>query len=168
VQSEDGALPVRSFIGLGSNLDRPAHQVRTALTALEGLPGCRLLRQSRLYRTPPLGPPGQSDYVNAVALLETWLAPLELLDRLQEIEWRQGRIRNGGHWGPRTLDLDLLLYGEQRLADPRLCLPHPQLRYRAFVLVPLADIAEGDLPIPGAGRLDELLRGCDPAGIEAL
>jgi 2-amino-4-hydroxy-6-hydroxymethyldihydropteridine diphosphokinase len=115
-----------------------------------------------------LGAPGQPDYVNAVALLETRLSPLELLDQLQHIEQQQGRIRNGVRWGPRTLDLDLLLYGGQRLLDERLCVPHPQLHQRAFVLVPLADIAEGDLPIPGAGRLEELLRRCDLTGIEPL
>jgi len=159
---------VRAFVGLGSNLDEPIRQVRSALIALAELPEGRLLRQSRLYRTPPLGPPGQPEYVNAVALLETQLAPLELLDRLHAIEQRQGRIRDGERWGPRSLDLDLLLYGALCLANSRLQLPHPRMHQRAFVLVPLADIAEGDLPIPGAGRLDELLRGCDRTGVEAL
>jgi 2-amino-4-hydroxy-6-hydroxymethyldihydropteridine diphosphokinase len=159
---------VPAFIGIGSNLDGPQRQVRAALQALASLPDCRLLRQSRLYRTPPLGPPGQPGYVNAAALLETQLSPLDLLDRLLNLERRQGRIRDGIRWGPRILDLDLLLYADQCLADPRLCLPHPQLPHRAFVLVPLADIADGDLPIPGVGRLDALLRGCDRVGIEAL
>lgn len=161
-------MSAQVFIGLGSNLNHPLRQLQTALTALAELPGCRLLRHSHLYRSPPLGPPGQPEYVNAVALLETQIAPLDLLARLQEIEQRQGRIRSSERWGPRTLDLDLLLYGTQRLTTPRLELPHPRLSSRAFVLVPLADIADGKLSIPGSGRLDELLRNCDRTGIEVL
>lgn len=154
-----------AYVGLGANLDDPAGQLRRALKALSNLPACRLLRHSSLYRTPPLGPPGQPDYVNAAALLETELTPLELLDALQGIERAQGRRRDGERWGPRTLDLDLLLFGSRVLDSERLRLPHPQMHRRAFVLIPLAEIAPADLRIPGAGVLGELLRECNREGI---
>jgi 2-amino-4-hydroxy-6-hydroxymethyldihydropteridine diphosphokinase len=159
---------MRAFIGLGSNLSQPSQQIRRALATLAGLHGCQLLRHSRLYRTPPLGIPGQPAYVNAAALLDTHLAPLALLDQLQAVEQQQARVRTEERWGPRTLDLDLLLYEDYQLSDPRLSLPHPQLQHRAFVLIPLADIAAGDLLIPGVGLLDELLPRCNRMGIEIL
>jgi 2-amino-4-hydroxy-6-hydroxymethyldihydropteridine diphosphokinase len=144
------------FVGLGSNLDRPASQVRDALRELEGLPDTRLLRRSPLYRSAPLGPPGQPDYINAVAMLETRLTPDALLDLLQAIERRHGRIR-GERWGPRTLDLDLLLFAERRIDTERLQVPHPEISRRPFVFVPLHDIAP-ELTLPGFGPLSELVR----------
>lgn len=157
---------VLAYLGLGSNLDDPLRQVRDALTEVADLPESRLLRRSSLYQTPPLGPPGQPDYVNAVAAVETALPPLALLDALQAIEARHGRVR-GEHWGPRTLDLDLLLYGTQTIASPRLRVPHPQMHRRAFVLVPLAEIAP-DLEVPGLGPLGSLLGGVSDQGMRRL
>ncbi|HHJ12991.1 MAG TPA: 2-amino-4-hydroxy-6-hydroxymethyldihydropteridine diphosphokinase [Gammaproteobacteria bacterium] len=153
----------RAWIGLGSNLDSPLDQVRAALTELAALPDTRLAACSRLYRSAPMGPPGQPDYINAVAGVDTGLPPQALLDALQAIERAHGRVR-GEHWGPRTLDLDILLYGDLKLDSPRLHLPHPGLLARNFVLVPLAELAPG-LMLDGvsvAGRAARLGR----AGLE--
>ncbi|MDX1610440.1 MAG: 2-amino-4-hydroxy-6-hydroxymethyldihydropteridine diphosphokinase [Halofilum sp. (in: g-proteobacteria)] len=138
----------RAWVGLGSNLGNPARQVRGALDALAALPETRLEARSRLYGSRPMGPPDQPDYVNAVARLVTALAPHALLDALQAIEARAGRERGGSRWGPRTLDLDLLLHDDTRCADARLSLPHPGIGERAFVLVPLAEL-DPELSIPG-------------------
>ena len=158
--------PVRAYVGLGSNLESPRTQVERAFAALAGLPRTRLAGRSRLYRSDPLGPPGQPDYVNAVAALDTALEPLALLDALQSIEHAHGRVRTL-RWGPRTLDLDLLLYGTRISRCARLTLPHPRLHERAFVLYPLADLAPG-LVLPGLGALSELLRQCPYTGLEVL
>jgi 2-amino-4-hydroxy-6-hydroxymethyldihydropteridine diphosphokinase len=152
------------YIGLGSNLEGPRGQVERALEELAGLPQSRLLRHSRLYRSAPLGPEGQPDYINAVAALETALSPLDLLDELQRIETLHGRVR-GERWGARTLDLDLLLFGEERIELPRLKVPHPEMANRAFVLIPLAEIAPAGLVIPGLGSLDRLLPGVSNASL---
>lgn len=157
---------VDAYIGLGSNLDQPAQQLRLALRELEDLPQTRLIRHSSLYESPPLGPPDQPDYVNAVAILATSLDPYSLLDQLQVVEQRHGRER-GEHWGPRTLDLDLLLFGEDRIDSPRLQVPHPQMLRRAFVLVPLSELAP-DLELPGLGPLAEALRGVPDRGLNLL
>lgn len=156
----------RAWVGLGSNLQAPRRQVERAFEALARLPRTHLAGRSRLYRSDPLGPPGQPDYVNAVAALDTALAPLALLDALQSIERAHGRERSL-RWGPRTLDLDLLLYGDLRHACEQLTLPHPRLHERAFVLYPLADLAPG-LVIPGFGALSELLRTCPYTGLDVL
>lgn len=148
-----------AFIGIGANLDDPASQVRRALEALRGLPCSRLIRASALYRNPPMGPRDQPDYVNAVCALETRLPPEDLLQALQSLEARQGRRREGERWGPRTLDLDILLYGERVQETPYLTLPHPGIAQRAFVLHPLAEIAP-ELEIPGLGPLPPLLQAC--------
>ncbi|MDR5861167.1 2-amino-4-hydroxy-6-hydroxymethyldihydropteridine diphosphokinase [Halomonas eurihalina] len=129
-----------AWIGLGSNLDEPSAHVERALDELDNLPLTRRRGASPLYATRPVGPADQPDFINAVAQLETRLSPLALLDQLQALEQRHGRIRER-RWGPRTLDLDLLLFDEQRLATPRLTLPHPEMTRRAFVLVPLAEVA---------------------------
>jgi len=155
------------YIGLGSNLQHPIGQLRIALGRLESIPGSRLIRYSSLYRTRPLGPTDQPDFVNAVALLDTTLAPLVLLDALQEMERQQGRVRTGERWGPRTLDLDLLLYDDWHIESSRLRVPHPGLHLRAFVLYPLAEIA-ADLEVPGLGSVVRLRDVCDPLGIERL
>jgi 2-amino-4-hydroxy-6-hydroxymethyldihydropteridine diphosphokinase len=169
--ASDGALastPTLAYVGLGSNLDDPPTQVRQALNALAALPDTRLVAVSRLYATAPVGPQNQPDYVNAVARLETSLTPSDLLAALLGIEATQGRCRDGTRWGPRTLDLDLLLYGQTRLNLPGLHLPHPQICHRAFVLVPLADLAPPDLEIPGQGVLSDLLRDCPGDGVRPL
>jgi 2-amino-4-hydroxy-6-hydroxymethyldihydropteridine diphosphokinase len=138
-----------AFVALGSNLDHPAAQVRQAMAELEALPGTRVLRRSSLYRTAPVGKLDQPDFINAVVQIETSLAPADLLAGLLAIEQRHGRQR-GGRNGPRTLDLDLLLYGEQVIDQPGLQVPHPRMHERAFVLVPLGEIAP-DALIPGRG-----------------
>nr|WP_298965113.1 2-amino-4-hydroxy-6-hydroxymethyldihydropteridine diphosphokinase [uncultured Halomonas sp.] len=129
-----------AYISLGSNLESPIEQVRTAVDELATLPLTRLLAASSLYASRPVGPQNQPDFINAVAALETRLSPLALLDQLQALEQRHRRRRQR-HWGPRTLDLDLLLYGHDDIQTPRLHVPHPQMTARAFVLAPLAEIA---------------------------
>lgn len=156
------------YLGLGSNLEQPIEQLRTALRALAALPDGRLLACSALYRTAPVGPADQPDYINAAACLRTRLPPLELLQALQRIEQAQGRRRDGTRWGPRTLDLDVLLYDDRRIALQGLRIPHPEMGRRAFVLIPLAEIAPADLHIPGQGSLRALLARCDPSGVERL
>ncbi len=156
----------RVHVGLGSNLDDPRRQIEHAFTALSELPASRLVARSSLYRSAPMGPADQPDYLNAVAALDTALAPLKLLDALQAIEAAQRRVRER-HWGPRTLDLDLLLYGEQVIDLPRLRVPHPGMHQRSFVLVPLREIA-GDIEIPGQGRISTLLPGCAPPSVRRL
>ena len=158
---------VRAFIGLGSNLEDPAHQLRSAIDALAQLPLTRVLRHSRLFRTPPWGREDQPSFVNAVAELDTGLGANDLLRGLQQIEQCAGRDRVL-KWGPRTLDLDLLLYADQRISDGILQVPHRHMHERAFVLVPLAELAPA-LVIPGvAGSVAELLAAVDCTGIEAL
>lgn len=156
----------RAYVGLGSNLDDPAAQLRSAMRALGAIPRTRVLRASRLYRTPPWGRTDQPDFVNAVVELETSLTPQLLLLALQDIERGAGR-RRIERWGPRVLDLDLLLHGEVRLDLPGLHLPHPHLHERAFVLLPLSELAP-DLEVPGRGDVRTLLATVDCAGIEAI
>jgi len=154
-------------IGLGGNLDAPADRVRRARKALAGSEGIREVAFSSLYRSRPMGPQDQPDYVNAVMAIETDLEPLALLDRLQAIEVLEGRVRIGERWGPRTLDLDLLVFGNQVIQHPRLTVPHPGLAVREFVLHPLAEILP-DLDVPGVGRIRELAEQCPHNGIEVL
>lgn len=157
----------RAYIGLGSNLAEPVQQLEAALAALGRLPRCRLVAQSSLYASDPLGPPDQPRYVNAVAALDCELAPLELLDALQAIEREQGRVRKAERWGPRTLDLDILLFGNLQLDEERLRVPHYHMHARAFVLYPLAEIAP-QLVLPDRRTLQELLAACPPQGLERL
>ncbi|AXS79286.1 2-amino-4-hydroxy-6-hydroxymethyldihydropteridine diphosphokinase [Dechloromonas sp. HYN0024] len=140
-----------AFVALGANLGDPAATVRAAFAALSNLSESRIVHSSSLYRTAPVGITEQPAFINAVAQLETTLAPEALLDALFDIELRFGRIRADKN-GPRTLDLDLLLYDDQFLELPRLTLPHPRLHLRAFVLCPLAEIAP-HLSIPGRGTV---------------
>ena len=144
------------YVGLGSNLNNPPDQLRLALKALSILPLTRRQKVSRFYRTQPLGRAWQPEYLNAVVQLSTRLQPLDLLDRLQAIELRQGRIRSGQRWGPRTLDLDILLFGNRQMALPRLQIPHYDLVRRDFVVLPMLEIAPLGMQIPGLGRLSEL------------
>ena len=157
---------VRACIGLGGNVGDVAATLRGALAALDALPGTRLLRASRFYRTPAWGVEAQPDFINAAAVVETTLAPRALLDALLAIERDHGRERaaDGSRWGPRTLDLDLLLHGDAVIDEPGLVVPHPQMHLRAFVLVPLAEVAP-DAEVPGRGRVAELLAGLDAGGI---
>jgi 2-amino-4-hydroxy-6-hydroxymethyldihydropteridine diphosphokinase len=160
------ARHARAYVGLGSNLDDPAAQLRRAFDELAALDGVHGVRRSRLFRTPPWGRLDQPHFVNAVAELDTTLSPRPLLDRLQALEARFGRARRE-RWGPRVLDLDLLLHGDAVLDEDGLHVPHPRLHERAFVLVPLAELAPG-LVVPGRGAVSSLLAGVDATGIEAL
>ncbi|WP_028996057.1 2-amino-4-hydroxy-6-hydroxymethyldihydropteridine diphosphokinase [Azonexus hydrophilus] len=152
-----------AYIALGANLGDPAATVNAAFAALDQLPQSRLLAKSALYRTAPVGIADQPEFVNAAALIDTTLAPEALLDALLGIEQAFGRVRAERN-GPRTLDLDILLYDDLMLATPRLTLPHPRLHLRAFVLQPLADLAP-DLAIPGRGRLAAWLPAVANQGI---
>ena len=155
-----------TYIALGANLGNPAATVRAAFAALANLPESRVVRTSSLYRTAPVGITEQPEFVNAVAELATTLAPEALLEALLEVEQRFGRVRAEKN-GPRTLDLDVLLY-DQRLVDlPHLTLPHPRLHLRAFVLYPLAEIAPG-LRLPGRGSVDAWLPAVANQGIVKL
>ena len=160
------ARPVRAYVALGSNLDDPERQVRAALVDLAQLPGTRLAAASRLYRTPPWGDTAQPAFVNAVAALDTTLGAAALFTALQAIEAAAGRRRER-RWGPRVLDLDLLLHGADRIDTPAMQVPHPSLHLRAFVLVPLAELDPG-LEVPAHGRVAELLAAVDARGIEAI
>ncbi len=155
-----------AFVALGANLGDPAATLRAAFGALANLPESRLVHCSSLYRTAPVGILDQPEFVNAVAELATTLAPEALLDGLLEIEQRFGRVRAEKN-GPRTLDLDLLLYNDQFVDLPRLTLPHPRLHLRAFVLQPLAEIAP-DLVIPGRGSIQSWLPAVANQGIVRL
>jgi 2-amino-4-hydroxy-6-hydroxymethyldihydropteridine diphosphokinase len=155
-----------AYVALGANLGDPKATVLAAFAALANLPESRVARCSSLYRTAPVGILSQPDFVNAVALLETTLAPEALLDALLDIEARFGRIRRERN-GPRTLDLDLLLYDDIELDLPRLTLPHPRLHLRAFVLLPLAEVAP-DLAIPRRGSLAAWLPAVANQGIVRL
>jgi 2-amino-4-hydroxy-6-hydroxymethyldihydropteridine diphosphokinase len=156
-----------AHVGLGSNLAGPREQVETALQMLSGLPRTKLLARSKLYATEPWGHRDQPTFVNAVAVLDTQLSARELLNELLAIERNAGRERNGERWGPRILDLDILLYGDSRIDEPALRIPHPRLRERAFVLVPLAELAPL-LYIPDAGRVVDLLSKIDATTCVAL
>lgn len=150
------SAPIIAYIALGSNLDQPAAQVKRGFAELHALARTRLTRRSPLYRTKPVGYADQPDFVNAIAEIETCLSPDELLDASLEIERKHGRNRTFKN-APRTLDLDILLYGNMVSAEPRLTLPHPRMHERAFVLVPLAEIAP-DCMIPGRGRVADLVK----------
>ena len=150
---------VTAYVALGSNLDDPVAQVRSGLLSVAALRETRLTRTSSLYRNPPVGFLHQPEFVNAVAMVETGLDPRELLDELLGIESAHGRARAVPN-GPRTLDLDLALYGDRVIRDPRLIVPHPRLAERAFVLIPLLEIAP-DAVVPGVGRVADLIKGVD-------
>jgi 2-amino-4-hydroxy-6-hydroxymethyldihydropteridine diphosphokinase len=157
---------VRAYVALGSNLNDPAAQVRAGVEALGKLPGTRLLCCSSLYRTAPVGVTDQPDFINAVCAVDSALPPSTLMQALLNIERAHGRQRDIPG-GPRTLDLDLLLYGDQACLGPDLTLPHPRLHERAFVLYPLSEIAPG-LVIPGHGPVEALLAACAGQAIERL
>jgi 2-amino-4-hydroxy-6-hydroxymethyldihydropteridine diphosphokinase len=154
---------VNAYIGLGSNLDNPKGHVMRALEDLKQLPQSQLLLASKLYLSKPVGPQDQDNFVNAVALIITELEPLALLDELQTIEQQHQRARER-HWGPRTLDLDLLLFGEQSIQHPRLTVPHAQLSRRDFVVGPLLELCP-ELVLPSGTQLQELLQQCPIDGL---
>jgi len=156
-QSQDWC---RALIALGSNLDAPPAQIAAAVAALKQLEGCRLIAVAPNYWSAPWGPPGQPRYMNTAAILETQLSPNGLLRALLKLERQLGKVPPVERFGPRSIDLDLLSYGEVVLDTPELTLPHPRLHERAFVLYPLRDIAPGDW-IPGRGRVLDLAAAVD-------
>jgi 2-amino-4-hydroxy-6-hydroxymethyldihydropteridine diphosphokinase len=155
-----------AYVALGSNLDDPARQVEAAFGMLAAIPDTRLVLRSRLWKTRPMGPQDQPDFINAVAGLLTQLDARALLDSLAAIEQRMGRAAPPVRWGPRVIDLDLLQVGEETRQDPGLSLPHPGLHQRNFVLYPLAEIA-ADLWVPGHGRVAALRSKVPGEGLEA-
>lgn len=156
-----------AYIGIGSNLEDPKAQVLRAGEALKALPATRLVRISPLYRSKPFGPVSQPDFVNAVAGVLTQLEPRALLEALHAIERAFGRPAQRQRWGPRIIDLDLLVYGRERRDEPDLSLPHPGIVERNFVLYPLCDLAP-DLDVPGLGRVAGLRGRLTPEGLERL
>lgn len=148
------------YIGLGSNLAMPVQQLDAALQALAQLPKSCLVGSSGYYSSAPLGPADQPRYSNAVVHLDTDLAPHDLLDHLQAIELNQGRERKAERWGPRTLDLDILLFGERIISDERLSVPHYHMHARPFVLLPLAELCPVDFQLPDGRWLADLLSNC--------
>ncbi|MGZ4968823.1 MAG: 2-amino-4-hydroxy-6-hydroxymethyldihydropteridine diphosphokinase [Methylobacter sp.] len=150
---------ITAYIGLGSNLENPAEQIKSARGAITRITGVQELAFSSLYHSAPMGPQDQPDYVNAVMGVETGLPPLDLLRCLQRIENDHGRVRKTERWGARTLDLDVLVYGDQVIELPDLIVPHPGLAERAFVLYPLFEIAP-QLTVPGKGNIADLLAQC--------
>ncbi len=159
-------MPTKVYLGLGSNLKSPARQIKTALKAIAKLPGTELRSCAPWYQSAPIGPGSQPCYINTVAAIDTVLKPLTLLRALQQIEKQQGRKRIV-HWGPRTLDIDILLYATLTLNTRQLTIPHPRLDERNFVLRPLADIAP-NLCLPDGTPLAKLLANCSTEGIVRL
>jgi 2-amino-4-hydroxy-6-hydroxymethyldihydropteridine diphosphokinase len=156
-----------AYVALGSNLDDPPAQVAQAFTALEGLRGSRMVARSSLYRSLPFGPVAQPDFVNAVAGMLTTLDASAMLAELKALEQRLGRGRPVVRWGPRRIDLDLLVHGTTRIDEPQIKVPHPGIAERAFVLAPLAEIAP-DLEVPGVGRVRTLAARIDSAGLSRM
>lgn len=162
---------IRAFVGLGSNLGAglptPADRIRAAFADLAAIPMTRLAARSALYANPPFGPVPQPEFVNAAALLETELAARALLEELRLIEQKHGRVRDGSRWGPRALDLDLLVYGQAAIDEPDLHVPHRGLPERNFVLYPLRDL-DPALVVPRFGPLSALLERCAADGLRKL
>lgn len=156
-----------SYIGIGSNQALPIEQAKQAITALNNIKDTKLVTCSSLYRSAPMGPQDQPDYVNAIAKIETTLSALELLDALQAIEQEQGRERKENRWGPRTLDLDIILYADKMIDNDRLTIPHYGMKEREFVLYPLFEIAP-TLQMPDGISLIEILKHCDKNGLTAI
>ena len=154
-------------MGLGSNLDDPVRHVRRAFADLQALPGCIMTARSPLFRSAPIGPPGQGWYVNAVAAMDVSLEARDLLDALRGIEDAHDRDRSVPRWGPRTLDLDLLLYGDLEIEEPDLRVPHPGLTNRNFVVYPLLLVAP-DLVLPDGRSLTEVAAALDVKGLERM
>ena len=158
---------IESFIGLGSNLNDPTHQISRAIQRVSDIEKLTLMQQSSLYKSAPMGPQDQDPYVNAVIRVNTGLSPLALLGSLAAIEEEFGRDRSVGHWGPRVIDLDILLYAQQEIRLRRLIVPHPGLTEREFVVYPLLEIAP-NLTLPGGARLTEVAAKTIPLTLQKL
>lgn len=160
-------MKLLAYIGIGSNLDDPVSQVKDAFEDLDAIPDSILVARSSLYSSKPMGPEDQPDYVNAVVALDTLLSAESLLRELQNIEDLHGREHSGDRWGPRTLDLDLLMYGKKQINTDALTVPHAGMHERDFVLIPLAEIA-GNISIPGRGQLSSLISQCESHSLKKL
>lgn len=160
-------LPTFCYLGLGANLHQPLQQLQQAVVALAALEHCQLQHVSSLYGSKPMGPQDQPDYVNAVVAISTTLSAEQLLDQLQKIELEQGRQRKDERWGPRTLDLDILLFGNQTINTARLTVPHYGMKVREFVLYPLAELAP-ELHLPDGTKLSQLLAAVPLNGLVVL
>ena len=159
--------PIVAYIGLGSNLAEPVAQIKSARTAIASIEGVQELAFSSLYHSLPMGPQDQPDYVNAVMCVATDRLPMDLLRCLQNIENDHGRVRKGERWGARTLDLDVLIYGDQEIDLPDLTVPHKGLAERSFVLYPLFEIAP-QLVLPGKGLIADLVAKCPLSGLRRM
>jgi len=157
----------QAYIALGCNLGDRIANLSSAVKALRAHPHCHRLACSSVYETAPMGPQDQPDYLNAVVGLQTELSAFDLLNELQRIENQHGRLRDGERWGPRTLDLDLLLYAEEVIDTPELSVPHPGIAERSFVLLPLSELAP-DLVVPNKGAVSNLLDQCRQFDIRRL
>ena len=158
---------MQAWLGLGANLQHPVMQLKEALNRLDRADGIEVCQVSSFYSTPPWGDEQQDDFINAVVQIETRLDPLSLLHSLQSIENVMGRQRSGRQWGPRIIDIDLLLFGDQVVSSAELLVPHPRMFERAFVLLPLAELDAG-IDIPGQGKVGALLSQLDCSGIFRL
>lgn len=167
VQSKIFQKMDKVFIGLGSNLHDPASQLKNAIESLKKIESIKFIALSKFYSSPPMGPQDQSDYINAVIEVATNLSALQLLDELQQLENRQGRERKQ-HWTARTLDLDILLYGDDVINSKRLTIPHSGIGERDFVLQPLSDLVERDFNIPTLGNISQLLLACPMTGVKQI
>ncbi|GGA74196.1 2-amino-4-hydroxy-6-hydroxymethyldihydropteridine diphosphokinase [Neiella marina] len=163
--SQSQAATVTAYIGVGANLNNPVAQVVKAINALKALPQTTFSKASPMYGSKPLGPTDQPDYINAVVKLETSLTPESLLDALQEIEQQQGRERKAERWGPRVIDLDILLFGNQTIQTERLTIPHYHMGEREFVLYPLFDI-DSDVTMPDGTAVRDMLVNCPRNGLQ--
>lgn len=155
---------IKVIIAIGSNLGKPVEQAKIAIEALHQLPDSIVTAVSSLYSSSPMGPQDQPDYINAVVEIETNLEPMHLLDLTQKIELEQGRVRKDERWGPRTLDLDIILFGDQTIDNERLTVPHYGMKEREFVLYPLAEIYN-NLTLPDGTTLSQLLKTVDRNGL---
>ncbi|WP_299686895.1 2-amino-4-hydroxy-6-hydroxymethyldihydropteridine diphosphokinase [uncultured Vibrio sp.] len=155
---------ITAYIAVGSNLADPVSQANLAIETLKNLPRSTFVATSQLYSSTPMGPQNQPDYINAVVAIQTELTPIELLDCTQAIELEQGRVRKDERWGPRTLDLDIVLYGNEVIDSERLTVPHYGMKEREFVLYPLAEIAPS-LQLPDGTELTDLLKIIDKNGL---
>ena len=160
-------MTVRVYIGLGSNLEDPVRQILEAVEELDMIPDSIMVSRSSLYRGKPMGAADQPDYVNAVVAMDTLLSAENFLQELTRIEDLQGRVRDGEKWGPRIIDLDLLMYGKQKINTPDLTVPHPGMHERDFVIIPLSELA-GDVNVPGQGRLTSLINNCENHSLKKL
>jgi len=158
---------MQAWIGLGANLQQPLQQLKDAIQRLSLLAESEVLATSSFYRTPPWGDIHQHDFINAVVLISTRLQPLDLLHHLQAIETDMGRVRKGRRWGPRLIDIDILMYEQQQINSDELTVPHPHMHERAFVLLPLAEL-DAEIEIPGKGSVETCLTCVELDGIERL